>query len=340
MFKIGDKVKFKDEKGEGIVSRIDDKYVFVTIEEGFEIPFKPEQLILINIENENNRKSEHIRVNVDENNKCIEEKYLANLTEEVYVAITIESATTTTVEKVILNLVNDTSDFILYCVFIIQDGEIKYLDSDKLEPATTISITEFDKSAFIRIEKILLQFIKYNDSRNEKGLLIEKELEIKGFTLIDPKSYILNDFFSQKAVIFPILGIKEKETMLQVAEKMGKDLDEIKDDSEENKKEQLKASEKRGIVEVDLHIEALLNDYKNLSPYQILNIQLAHFRKKMEECIDDKNVKRVVFIHGVGNGTLKLEICKILQKEYAHYDYQDAPYSEYGEGATMVILRK
>ncbi len=71
----------------------------------------------------------------------------------------------------------------------------------------------------------------------------------------------------------------------------------------------------------------------------MLTIQLNHFRKNLEEAILDKNIKKVIFIHGVGNGTLKLELRRILAKEYSHYDYQDASFKEYGYGATMVILR-
>ncbi|MBN2261553.1 MAG: Smr/MutS family protein, partial [Prolixibacteraceae bacterium] len=51
-------------------------------------------------------------------------------------------------------------------------------------------------------------------------------------------------------------------------------------------------------------------------------------------------VKRVVFIHGVGNGVLKQEIAKRLSSKYARFQFQDASFKEYGFGATMVILRR
>ena len=47
-FKIGDKVRFLNEKGEGIVSKIINKTsVGITIEDGFELPFAVSQLLLI-----------------------------------------------------------------------------------------------------------------------------------------------------------------------------------------------------------------------------------------------------------------------------------------------------
>ena len=48
-FKLGDKVRFLNEKGEGVVSKIINKTtVGVTIEDGFELPFVVSQLLLIN----------------------------------------------------------------------------------------------------------------------------------------------------------------------------------------------------------------------------------------------------------------------------------------------------
>ncbi|MFP4019887.1 MAG: Smr/MutS family protein [Bacteroidales bacterium] len=48
----------------------------------------------------------------------------------------------------------------------------------------------------------------------------------------------------------------------------------------------------------------------------------------------------MVFIHGVGNGRLRYELRKSLDKDYPDLDYQDASFQEYGYGATLVFLRK
>ena len=63
------------------------------------------------------------------------------------------------------------------------------------------------------------------------------------------------------------------------------------------------------------------------------------FRKELESSITQK-VKKIVFIHGLGNGTLKFEVRRILDDEYKFLTYQDASFKEYGFGATLVILKK
>lgn len=89
-------------------------------------------------------------------------------------------------------------------------------------------------------------------------------------------------------------------------------------------------------LEVDLHIEKLLDNYSHLSNGEILEIQLSHFRKNLEKAIE-KGEHKIVFIHGVGNGVLKKEIRKILET-YEGISYQDASYHNYGFGATEVLI--
>ncbi len=48
----------------------------------------------------------------------------------------------------------------------------------------------------------------------------------------------------------------------------------------------------------------------------------------------------MVFIHGVGAGTLKNELRKSLTKDYPQLYFQDASFKEYGFGATMIIIRR
>lgn len=89
-------------------------------------------------------------------------------------------------------------------------------------------------------------------------------------------------------------------------------------------------------LEVDLHIEELIDNYSKLSNGQILEIQLRHFRIHLESAIE-KGENSIIFIHGVGNGVLKTEIRKILDT-YIGVSYQDASYRKYGFGATEVII--
>jgi dsDNA-specific endonuclease/ATPase MutS2 len=92
------------------------------------------------------------------------------------------------------------------------------------------------------------------------------------------------------------------------------------------------------LVEIDLHIHELLEDTRGLANHEMLEVQLGRFRNELETAIAI-GTRRIVFIHGIGNGTLKQELRKELSTKYKKYYFQDASFKEYGYGATMVILK-
>ncbi len=64
---------------------------------------------------------------------------------------------------------------------------------------------------------------------------------------------------------------------------------------------------------------------------------MSRFHSALEEAIS-KKYRKLVIIHGVGQGTLKMQIRKELQEKYPEFLFQDASFREYGFGATMVHL--
>jgi dsDNA-specific endonuclease/ATPase MutS2 len=91
-------------------------------------------------------------------------------------------------------------------------------------------------------------------------------------------------------------------------------------------------------LEVDLHAGALSLLDKQYTPSEILALQLSRFHSAIEEAISRK-LRRLVVIHGLGQGSLKMQIRKELQEKYPEFIFQDASFKEYGFGATMVHLK-
>lgn len=94
---------------------------------------------------------------------------------------------------------------------------------------------------------------------------------------------------------------------------------------------------KNQIVEVDLHAEALLTSTQGLSPADIKDYQMKIFRETMEQYKKDRD-RRIVFIHGNGDGVLRKAILTELKYSYKTCRHQDASFLEYGFGATMVTI--
>lgn len=93
------------------------------------------------------------------------------------------------------------------------------------------------------------------------------------------------------------------------------------------------------IGEVDLHLHELVDNEAGLNDGEKLDIQLRYFERALESAIRDGKRKLIV-IHGVGEGVLREEVRRILQF-YDTVRFQDADMRRYGSGATEVeILRQ
>jgi hypothetical protein len=90
-------------------------------------------------------------------------------------------------------------------------------------------------------------------------------------------------------------------------------------------------------MEVDLHAHELLESQRGMTNGDIVVYQLEHFERMLRNA-EEKKVKRVIFIHGVGQGVLRQEIRRILSEYYPHCEFMDAPYHIYGYGATEVRI--
>ena len=89
---------------------------------------------------------------------------------------------------------------------------------------------------------------------------------------------------------------------------------------------------------VDLHIEKITDDWKRLSNFEILTIQLREFERYYELAVAHRQ-SSIVFIHGIGTGKLRDELHELLRlkKEVKYFVNQYHP--SYGYGATEVFLQ-
>lgn len=93
-----------------------------------------------------------------------------------------------------------------------------------------------------------------------------------------------------------------------------------------------------GIIEVDLHIDKLLETTAGMNNAAMLQHQLGIFKQTMESYRGAKG-QRIVFIHGKGEGVLRKAIIDELKLRFSKCEWQDASFQQYGFGATQVTIR-
>lgn len=90
-------------------------------------------------------------------------------------------------------------------------------------------------------------------------------------------------------------------------------------------------------MEVDLHIHELVDDQSGLPDRAKLAIQMDHFDRMMDIAKREK-LRRIVFIHGVGQGVLRHQIHTALEQHHPDCTYRQGDPRKYGSGATEVWL--
>tara|TARA_B110000285_G_scaffold235126_1_gene315009 strand:- start:2413 stop:3048 length:636 start_codon:yes stop_codon:yes gene_type:complete len=89
--------------------------------------------------------------------------------------------------------------------------------------------------------------------------------------------------------------------------------------------------------EVDLHMHQLVDSQRGLTAPAMLELQLAHFERMLLIGIRQKT-KRMVFIHGIGQGVLRHEIWSRIEQFYPDCTCRSADPRRFGNGATEVWI--
>lgn len=331
----GDKVRFLDDVGGGIVRYFLGKdTVMVETDEGFEIPVNIKKLV--KIENTAKRDPDHTVVPGTIPRKTSGEKALQKPEEEssktVYFGVIPDQPFSVSLSDFHVYLINDTQWHFLFVLSEEKDGLLHSVVSKSIPPDTKIRLVKLSQSLITRmIYRISLLPFKKEPFHYHPP--VDAIIDLRKYPFYKQKIYETNVFFDIPAVLIPIYAEKEQNSK----ETDPADQKALKEDVPPVRKES-KVSRFPDIEEIDLHIEELVENPGSLTPSEILDIQLSRFTVALEGAIRAKQ-KRIVFIHGVGNGMLKYRIRKILDEKYSHLRYQDASYQEYGFGATMVLLR-
>ena len=209
-----------------------------------------------------------------------------------------------------------------------------------VEPNMKLFLEEFTRESLNELERVSVQLIAFKDAKTfSQKPAVHVDLRIDTVKFYKLHTFQPSDFFEEPALVYDI--VKNDAPTKQVyisAEDIQIAL--LKKDKEDKPKSQpiVKQGGGKEIVEIDLHINELLDDTTGMGNAEILNYQLDKFREVMEQ-YKNKREQRIVFIHGKGDGVLRKAILDELKRKYNHCKYQDASFKEYGFGATMVIVK-
>ncbi len=367
-YKKGDKVKFLNDTGGGIVTNIIDKNTLhVLIDEGFELPVNINDVLPLDVpgsgqpadiffEEKEDRESRNQNEDFDTLEEILSEHQYESPGEDpetikndetvqlslAFIPTNQETLTEGTLE---LYLINDSNYKILYNISTKEpdkNNELTTIHSGFIEANTKTYIQEFKREDLNRKPGFLFQCIFFKKSMFSFHEPVVNQINVQPIKLYHDHAYKENDFFDEKAYVLPVEIIDLKEEVDKIPPEEIKKILQEKSKPKKIKITDIKPTgrrrEKEKPREIDLHIHELVDDESGLTDTDKLELQMLHFRKKMNEAIQNHE-KRIIFIHGVGNGRLKHDIRNAIDKEYPRIGYQDASFQEYGFGATLIFIK-
>ena len=349
--RIGEKVKFLNDTSKGIVTGfVDEKTVLVKIEEGFEVPVLKNEIIPTgdSIEYSDSFSTHDDETNIDRGDEDTFSSIGSNVSESqdeqsnqiVSIAFIRNVENEDDSPDFELYLINDGPYNIFYNLGKQVAGNVNVISGEILESNTKILIRDGDINELNALgKKIRFHCIFFKDGIYRFLAPFNIIIDLSSVDLLQHKYYKENDYFDEEAIIIPVYSNmiennvsdeKEMKEIYLTSEIKNKDIPVVR-----KLKPEKKSSD---ISEIDLHIGEILDEHRGMSNGEILQVQLDRFTTALEGALKTDQ-KKIVFIHGLGNGKLKFEVKKLLDTKYNHLKYQDASFKEYGYGATLVYLK-
>ncbi len=224
---VGDRVRFLNNVGGGMVTRIDrSKFlVYVEDEDGFEVPVLERECVVVpevnpttNFPKPNIHQMSEDEVIVDESRvqKGSFSSQFEDVQPEFEVVETPEGDDLNAMIAFIpqkikeihstdfdLVLINDSNYFLLYNIMTTVEGKVKSIASGRIEPNIQEDIIRFDNRKLEEFSRISVQLIAFKHNKS-----FEKQQVIDAFVKFDPikflklHTYTVNDYFDEPALIF------------------------------------------------------------------------------------------------------------------------------------------
>ncbi|WP_243348464.1 DUF2027 domain-containing protein [Parabacteroides sp. FAFU027] len=346
--KIGDKVRFLNATGGGVVKRFINKdLVEVEEEDGFDTPVLIRECVVIEPVGGQSKPSSTPQVSAKQEvrrptveapaPKVLETREGDKL--NVFLAFLPMEPKSLQNSNFEAYIVNDSNYFLQlsYLNKPANGWNLRY--SGLIEPNQKVFLEEFSKEELNDLEKISIQFVSFKQGKTfelKNPVSVDYKLDTVKFYKLH--SFRSNDYFDEEALIYPIVKNDIPEKQIQVsAEELELAMKE-KSFNERRQPQTINKNLSNQILEIDLHINNLLDNTAGLSNADMIQYQMDKFRSVMTENLKIKGSK-IVFIHGKGEGVLRKAILDELKSKYKSCTYQDASFREYGFGATMVTIR-
>lgn len=261
-----------------------------------------------------------------------------------FLPVNVKTLSTTQFEAY---FVNDSNLYVRF-LMLTQEGTAYRLRHEALvEPNQKVFVEEFGHNDLPDLERLTFQILAYKTDKSfELKTPLNLTLRVDGTKFYKLHTFQSSEFFEEAALV---LDLVRNDLPAQMATVTAEALTEAMTTPAPQRRTPApartetalpgaKGADRNAIVEIDLHANVLLETTAGMDSKDILTCQLKAFHDTMKAYVKERG-RRIVFIHGKGDGVLRQAILKELKHYYRQCTHQDASFREYGFGATMVTIR-
>ena len=345
MVKTGDIVRYLNAVGGGRVIRIDGNMAYVD-EDGFETPVLVKECVVVTpAQPSKDTGAKYVAPPTAPRQPEAPKEQIVETDEGErlnivlgYEAEEIKHLNTTEYDAY---LGNDSNYFLYFTYLTRADGHdwvTRY--ADIVEPNMQVHVQHLTREDIPDIDRVAVQYIAFKRDKEFKlKAPVAVEYAVDNTKFFKLHCFRENVYFDVPVIAFNIVKNDIPQRPMVIDSSRLEDAMKIKKMADKPERRPVERHKERpNVIEVDLHIDQLLDNKSGLSNTDMLNVQLKEFNRVMEENLRHKGQK-IVFIHGKGEGVLRNALLKELRLKYKHCDVQDASFREYGFGATQVTIR-
>ncbi len=213
-----------------------------------------------------------------------------------------------------------------------------------IEPNTEAHVWSVAREHLPVMDRVAVQYVAYKDGKAfeaKSPALVEMKLDTTKFSKLH--CFHTNRYFEGPVIALDV--VRDDAPCVRRPLPEGRDIAEamVRGARPKERREVPKPRVHERVrqdepVVVDLHASELFDDMRGLSNADILNRQIDRFTEVMEANLHAAG-RKIVFIHGKGEGVLRQALMKELNHRFKGHDVQDASFQEYGYGATQVTIR-
>ncbi|MFP4063897.1 MAG: DUF2027 domain-containing protein [Bacteroidales bacterium] len=350
-FKPGDKVLFLNEKGGGVVTRVeDDQIVHVAVEDGFDIPYAVTDLIKAGGQDEDRPLTAHKRPTPAKDERTAGLHVLPHQTEDIpngiYLAMVPGNQEQVLSSAMDFYLLNHTGYRVSFALFLNKSGNFFGKTNGTMDPGSKHHLGKVERTDIEEWAHAMLQTLFFREGKTELLPPGADHIVFKPVKIYKEDSFSFSPMLHQKAMTIMVTGPGRPKESQSAEVEVPDAVKYIKEEHGHSTRKSATEHKNKGILEkhmvgdniaeIDLHIVELTDNTINMTNADMLNMQMDYVKRCLKEA-RKQHISKLIFIHGIGNGTLKQALLKMF-KNTEGLEYFDAPYARYGMGATEVKL--